>query len=136
MLNAMNVDPGEWFITLVAYSGDPPIPGLMNLKPELLDAKGNALTANGRGASGSEKRVVFHINYRQGPNVGVPAKLRMVLPKKSREIDVPFEFGVKPAANAKANAAAAGRGAAPAPAPAPRNFDEANELKGDDDGIR
>jgi hypothetical protein len=110
LLNAMNVDPGQWMITLVVYQADGPAQNMMNLPLELLDEKGNALTVRGRGANGGEKRVVFNNEYVQGPNVGPPAKLRMVVPKKSREIDIPFEFGAKPVPVPAGAPAAAGDG--------------------------
>jgi hypothetical protein len=93
MLNAMNPAPGQWFITAVLYNTVPPSPGgLFSAKFTLLDAKGGVLQNHGHSAGGGEQYVAFSLEFKAGPNVGPPVKLRLTLPAETREVEIPFEF--------------------------------------------
>jgi hypothetical protein len=96
MLNAMNPEPDDWFITLIAYNSNPPIPGLERIRFTLADAGGNELGSGGSASSSSDSRVVFNLEFHQGPGCGPPAKLSLVLPIETKEIAVPFEFNRQP----------------------------------------
>jgi hypothetical protein len=95
MLNAMNVDPGEWFITLVLYNANRDGKPMPRIEPYLTDERGRLLTQQGYGSSGSGQRVSLHMDFKQGPHCGPPAKLTVNLPAASQEIEIPFEFGGK-----------------------------------------
>ncbi len=91
----MNPSERQWVITLVAYNSDPPIPGFGDLKPILLDEKGNELNGHGSlgggGGDRSETRLMFH----QGPGSGPPAKLVLRMPTMVRQLKIPFSFDRK-----------------------------------------
>lgn len=107
LLSTTKVEPSDWYIILAVYDTNPPTPGLSGMHLDILDTNGRPLKFGGmRGMSTSSKAFVFCNACVQGPNDGPPATLRMVLPKKSREIDVPFELGVKPGGKENANAEA------------------------------
>lgn len=95
LLNAMNPDPGEWFITVVAYNLKPGTAGLSKTGIELFDRDGNALTLGGRGMNSDGDRIACHLNVKQAANIGPPATLRLTFPADTREIDIPFELGRK-----------------------------------------
>jgi hypothetical protein len=111
LLSTTKIEPSDWYITLAVYDTNPPTPGLSGMRLDILDTNGRPLKFGGmRGMSSSSKAFVLCNACVQGPNDGPPATLRMLLPKKSREIDVPFEFGGKPGGKVNANADANERG--------------------------
>lgn len=107
LFNVMNPAPAEWYLTLMAFkaaagAGAPNAVGLNKTQIEMLDAQGNPLGSSEHHMQAGDNRVVFNQEFKQGPNVGPPAKLRMTIAKATREVDVPFAFGEKAAAAAPA----------------------------------
>lgn len=91
MVNAMEAEPGDWVITLIAYKNDP-AGALQQLKATLLDEQGHELSLGGHGSSGSEKRVAFQMNFLQRAGCGEPKKMILQIPLQTEEIKIPFEF--------------------------------------------
>ena len=93
IVNAINPEPGDWSIVLIAFNTNPPTPGLSQARIKLVDARGNALKADGHGIGSSEHRVDFDLRFHQDKGCGSPAKLTIQIPRETREVKIPFEFG-------------------------------------------
>ena len=93
LINAINPEQGDWFVTVIAYNTDPPTAGLGQMRATMIDANGIALHSVGRGATGHPDRIQFTLSFTQGPDCGLPAKLVMEFPVETKEIKIPFEFG-------------------------------------------
>ena len=87
MLHAMNAEPREWFITLVAYNTVPPTPGLENAKLSVVNADGVPLRSGGTAMRGGNDRIVWNVEFEEVGNGGPPAKLKLVIPAESRDRD-------------------------------------------------
>jgi hypothetical protein len=104
LLNVLNPQQGQWFVTLVAEITDPKMPSFGELQPGLIDAKGNALALTGRTGGGGGARSDQQLLFIQGPGAGPPVKLTLRMPKSTREIDIPFKFEGKKLAAANGDA--------------------------------
>jgi hypothetical protein len=99
LLNVINPEPNDWLLSLVVYNSNPPVPGLEKMRIALTDAKGVALQPRGSSAQGGGDmpRMTWLLVYQQPANGGPPAKLSLTVPNETRQVEIPFAFGDKPA---------------------------------------